>query len=149
MDTHSDTQNVDYVGFWARVGASLIDVVLVWAIILPILLAIYGPAYLGAEKWVHGPMDILLSWVFPAVATVAFWQAKQATPGKMLIAAKVVDARTGQAPSLQQYLIRYVGYILASLPLALGIIWVGWDARKQGWHDKLAGTVVVRVNRRT
>jgi uncharacterized RDD family membrane protein YckC len=30
------------------------------------------------------------------------------------------------------------------LPLCLGIFWVGWDKRKQGWHDKIAGTLVIK-----
>ncbi len=40
---------------------------------------------------------------------------------------------------------RYFGYYVSILPLMLGIIWVGIDKRKQGWHDKLAGTVVIRA----
>ena len=39
---------------------------------------------------------------------------------------------------------RYLGYYVSILPMMLGIIGVGFDARKQGWHDKLAGTVVIR-----
>jgi uncharacterized RDD family membrane protein YckC len=61
----------------------------------------------------------------------------------MAIRAKIVDANTGDKPSLRQYLIRYLGYIVATLPLGLGILWVAWDKRKQGWHDKLANTVVI------
>jgi uncharacterized RDD family membrane protein YckC len=40
---------------------------------------------------------------------------------------------------------RYFAYFLSFLGLCLGFMWVGWDERKQGWHDKLAGTLVVRV----
>jgi len=42
---------------------------------------------------------------------------------------------------------RYFGYFLASIPLGLGLLWVAFDKRKQGWHDKLAGTVVIRETR--
>ena len=142
-----ESQELEYVGFWARVGAALIDSLLLWSIILPLLLVFYGKAYWSGTDWVHGPMDFLLSWVFPAVATIVFWAMKQATPGKMVISAQIVDAHTGQAPSLGQYLGRYAAYFLATLPLCLGLIWVGLDARKQGWHDKLAGTVVVRIKK--
>jgi uncharacterized RDD family membrane protein YckC len=93
-------------------------------------------------------MDFLLSWVFPAVAVILFWVKKQATPGKMAISAKIVDARTGNIPSVGQFIGRYLSYSLAVLPLCLGIIWVAFDSRKQGWHDKLAGTVVVRQKNR-
>ena len=74
---------------------------------------------------------------------MAFWVYRQATPGKMAIHAKIVDAKTGEKPSIRQYLIRYIGYIIATIPFGIGILWVGWDKKKQGWHDKLACTVVV------
>ncbi|ELB2948540.1 RDD family protein, partial [Vibrio alginolyticus] len=87
--------------------------------------------------------DLILSWIFPLVAIIGFWLYRQATPGKMAISAKIVDAKTGDKPTLQQYIVRYLGYILATIPLGLGIFWVAWDKRKQGWHDKLANTVVI------
>ena len=86
----------------------------------------------------------MISWVLPAIAVVAFWVMRQATPGKMAISARVVDAETGKALSTGQAIGRYLGYFVAMLPLFVGIIWVAFDARKQGWHDKLAGTVVIR-----
>ena len=55
-----------------------------------------------------------------------------------------MDAETGEAMSLGQSVVRYLGYFVAALPLCLGLIWVAFDPRKQGWHDKIAGTVVVR-----
>jgi uncharacterized RDD family membrane protein YckC len=63
----------------------------------------------------------------------------------MLIRARIVDADTGAAPSTVQLVIRYLCYYLSILPLGLGLLWVGWDPRKQGWHDKIARTVVVRA----
>ena len=57
---------------------------------------------------------------------------------------RVVDADTGQALSTPQAIGRYLGYYVSILPLMLGIFWVGIDKKKQGFHDKLAGTVVVR-----
>lgn len=135
---------LEYVGFWPRVGASLIDGVLIAAVTFPLLTAFYGDAYWDSTRFIHGPMDFLLSWVLPAVAVISFWSVKQATPGKMAIAAKIVDARTGNAPSVGQLIGRYFSYYLSMIPLCLGLVWVAFDDRKQGWHDKLAGTVVVR-----
>ena len=87
----------------------------------------------------------MISWVLPAVASIAFWMTKQATPGKMIVSARVVDARTGDTVSLGQSVTRYLGYFIAVLPLGVGLIWIAFDSRKQGWHDKLAGTIVVRA----
>ena len=143
-----EADELEYVGFWARVWASLIDTFLIGIIIWPILTAFYGEAYWDGERMVEGPMDFLLSWVLPMVAVIVFWVAKQATPGKMAISAKIVDAKTGAAPSTGQFIGRYLAYFLSGLPLGLGIFWVAFDGRKQGWHDKLAGTVVVRQRNR-
>jgi uncharacterized RDD family membrane protein YckC len=139
--------NVQYVGFWARTGAALIDSVLLLMIIAPLLYWFYGPEYFAAPEGVAGPADLLLNWVFPALAVIAFWIYRQATPGKMVIGARIVDARTGQPPSTGQLIGRYFGYYVSMIPLCLGLLWVAFDARKQGWHDKLAGTVVIRGRR--
>jgi len=137
-------QTVEYVGFWARVGASIIDTVLMLVICLPLVHWIYGEEYWMSGKWVNGPADFLITWVAPAVAVVLFWIYRQATPGKMAISAKIVDAKTGGKPSTGQLIGRYLAYYLSTIPFFLGFIWVAFDARKQGWHDKLAGTLVVR-----
>lgn len=139
-----ETQQLEYAGFWSRTGAALIDGILLLLITMPILISIYGWEYLEAEDLVMGPADFLISWVLPALATVLFWLYKNATPGKMAIKAQVVDAQTGHSINVGQAMLRYLGYFLAILPLGLGIFWVAFDSRKQGWHDKIAGTVVVK-----
>jgi uncharacterized RDD family membrane protein YckC len=135
---------LEYVGFWLRVVAAIIDTVLISIIIFPILWAVYGPAYFSSDRLIQGPIDFLVSWVLPAVALVLFWIARQATPGKMAIGARIVDAATGGKPTAAQLVVRYLGYYVSMIPLFLGIVWVAFDRRKQGWHDKLARTVVVR-----
>ncbi|MBA6340744.1 RDD family protein [Colwellia sp. MB02u-10] len=132
-----------YTGFWPRVGASLIDTIIILAITYPILISIYGWEYFEGTDIFAGFADFILSFVFPMIAVIVYWLYRQATPGKIAISARIVDAKTGGKPSLQQYITRYVGYVLAILPLGLGIFWVAWDKKKQGWHDKLAGTVVI------
>ncbi len=137
--------DVEYAGFWIRVGAALIDTLLIVAITVPLLVSIYGWGYFGEEtSFFAGPADFLISWVLPAVAVIAFWLARQATPGKMVLSLRVVDAKTGGTLSVGQSIGRYFGYYVSTIPLLIGLIWVAFDSRKQGWHDKLAGTVVVR-----
>lgn len=142
VDTPSD--EIIYVGFWARVAASVIDTIIIMAITMPILLAIYGKEYLLGNSFIHGVADFLISYLFPAIAVILFWMYKSATPGKMAIGAEIVDAKTFGKPSKGQLIGRYLGYYVSILPLLLGIIWVAFDPRKQGWHDKLAGTVVIQ-----
>lgn len=137
----------EYVGFWPRVGASLLDTLLIMVVMYPLLIAVYGWAYFGSDKLIQGPADVLISLALPAVAIVWFWLARGSTPGKDAISAKIVDAKTGESPTLGQSVIRYAGYYVSTIPLGLGLIWVAFDPRKQGWHDKMAGTVVVRPRR--
>lgn len=143
-----DEDDLEYVGFWPRVGAALIDSLLILVICVPLVTMIYGREYWASSRILQGPADFLINWVLPAIAIVLFWVYRQATPGKMAISARIVDARTGERPSTRQLVVRYLGYYVAMLPLMLGILWVAFDPRKQGWHDKLAGTVVVRPKKR-
>jgi uncharacterized RDD family membrane protein YckC len=146
MQATSD--DLEYVGFWPRVGAALIDSLLAAVICLPLVSWIYGGSYWTEPGIVKGPADFLISWILPALAVMLFWFYRQATPGKMAISARIVDARTGGKPSTGQLIGRYLGYFVSTIPFCLGLIWVAFDPRKQGWHDKLAGTVVVRPRAR-
>ena len=65
----------------------------------------------------------------------------------MVLKLTIVDAKTGASPSIVQLIVRYFGYYISTIPLFLGLIWVGIDKRKQGWHDKLAGTAVIKSNK--
>jgi len=137
----------EYAGFWIRTGASIIDTTLMLIIILPILTAIYGTDYWKNESFVLGFWDVMFNYILPAIAVITSWVYKSATPGKMATRLTIVDAKTGGKPSTGQFIGRYLGYYVSMIPLFLGIIWVGIDKRKQGWHDKLAGTVVLRSNK--
>ena len=140
----------EYVGFWARVAATLLDTVWLLLLLAPLLALVYGAGYFTLEHLLSGTTDLgetLIGCGLPALLVIAFWRARRATPGKMAIGAQIVDAQTLGAPTLGQLLIRYLGYFVAAIPLGLGLVWVAFDRRKQGWHDKLAGTIVVRVKR--
>ena len=136
--------DVEYAGFWIRVAASLIDTLLLMIIIVPLLTWIFGPDYFLGASSAFSAFDFFLNYIFPALAIIVFWIYKSATPGKMVLKLTIVDARTGGKPTTGQLIGRYFGYYVSTIPLLLGLIWVGIDKRKQGWHDKLAGTVVVR-----
>ena len=143
-----DVNDLEYVGFWPRVGASLLDTILICIVTFPLVTMYYGSGYWLNEALIAGPVDFLLTWVLPAVAVIFFWMKVQATPGKMAISAKLVDAATGRTPTTGQCIGRYFGYFASMIPFGLGFLWVLFDKRKQGWHDKLAGTVVVRSRHR-
>jgi uncharacterized RDD family membrane protein YckC len=64
------------------------------------------------------------------------------TPGKRLMGLRVVGD-TGEPITFGTAFLRWVGYIISFVPMFMGFIWAGVDRRKQGWHDKIAGTVVI------
>ncbi|MDZ7748200.1 MAG: RDD family protein [Halofilum sp. (in: g-proteobacteria)] len=83
--------------------------------------------------------------LLPALVLVVGWARYGATPGKVLLELRVVDAATGGRPSPAQALIRLLGYLVSALPLGLGFAWAAVDRDKQALHDKLARTRVVVV----
>lgn len=136
--------NGEYAGFWIRVAASLIDtVVFVLVFSLPLTI-IYGTEYWITGELVLGVWDFLLTHLIPIAITVWFCIPYLGTPGKMALRLQVLDAHTGQAISTPKAVSRYFGNYLSAIPLLLCLIGVGIDKKKQGLHDKLAGTVVVR-----
>ncbi len=136
-------EDQQYAGFWVRVAASIIDSLIFFVVLLIPLAFIFGADFSDAESMDMGTPMLLFQYVFPVVVTVWFWVKYLGTPGKMLLKIQVVDAKTGQALSTPQAIGRYLGYYVSIIPLLLGLIWVAFDKKKQGFHDKLAGTVVI------
>lgn len=128
-----------YVGFWVRTAATIID--WIW---------MYGIVYAVLFMFVTDSIDtyslarLTIEWLIPFMVVMAFWRYKQATPGKMLFGMRIVDATTSGEVSATRLVIRYLAYFISMLPLGLGFIWAAFDKRKQGWHDKIAGTVIIR-----
>ncbi len=137
-------ESLEYVGFWLRLGAMIIDLLLQLVVTLPLTYLVYGQASAPSFKTFMGVGDVLINVALPAAAVIAFWVYMGATPGKMAMSAKVVDADTGAPLTTTQSVIRYLGYFVSLIPFGVGYLWIAFDRRKQGWHDKMANSVVVR-----
>jgi uncharacterized RDD family membrane protein YckC len=145
-----DTENnVVYAGFWIRALATAIDTVILLVLVTLPLTLIYGvhDYWYSYEEYFLGFWDVMLGYVMPVIFTIWFWLRYQGTPGKILLKLQIVDAKTTTALTLRQAVVRYFGYFLSILVILLGFFWVAFDKRKQGWHDKLASTAVIRVNK--
>jgi uncharacterized RDD family membrane protein YckC len=140
--------NVVYAGFWLRFCAMIIDSILFILLLIPLPL-IYGfGQYLNSGPLSYlGVWHILLELILPITLTILLWLRFSATPGKMFLKLKIVDIKTSGPINFRQALIRYIGYLPSFYCLLLGILWVAFDKRKQGWHDKLASTAVIRFNK--
>ena len=151
-----DKNRIVYAGFWARLCAALVDLLLV-SIIAG---TINGWIFPGSESywnWIcneygdchvefSGREDtsLLLFLVVLTLFKLSFWIWRSATPGKMMLRLVIVDSRTGETPAMRQFVGRYFSYFLSAIPLLLGFFWIGFDQRKRGFHDKLSHTSVVR-----
>ncbi|HEY0634766.1 MAG TPA: RDD family protein [Gammaproteobacteria bacterium] len=143
-----------YAGFWRRLAAALIDQLLLLIVLAPLLALFTSGGFLRAPE-ASRVVEALASidWLFlfldellPLLLTIFFWVHYEATPGKQLLDCYVVDATTFQPLSVKQALLRYLGYLVSLLPLGLGFLWIAIDPRKRGFHDLIAGSVVVFRN---
>lgn len=144
-----------YLGFGPRFIAFLVDaavIVVLLGVIVAGLTAILMPDGLSAEnlfRVVSGDAQASeISWtieLFPTVFFLLFWFAISSTPGKLSVRGVIRDERTLGEPEWWQLIVRYLGYFPSALCLGLGFLWIIWDEKHQGWHDKLARTVVVET----
>lgn len=140
-----DDSEFEYAGFWIRFAACIVDNLIIMIIFAPYWFYSYQQmAAMPVDQMpLYSAGDAILHLVIGA-AVVWFWVKKGATPGKMLFGLQVRDAKTGQFISVPRALLRYFSYLISYLILCLGFIWAGFDKKKQGWHDKIAKTVVVK-----
>ena len=165
METQATSRDADsdapvakpaYVGFWIRFLAFLVDSI--WAMVVVALVAavILGQPDIDMETVAADPAGalvmlsgrILLDVIVVAIIVLGFWIVRSATPGKMVFSAVIADAKTLGEPSKLQLVGRYLGYFVSIFGLMLGFLWIAFDPRKQGWHDKLAGTLVIKRPKR-
>ena len=140
MSDVSSLVTVQYAGFWRRVAAILID-----GLIFSALFGFLFSPFASTEPVEAGQFSTLeiMQTLLSLVVTVFLWVKFLGTPGKLLLECQVVDADNFEPMSIKQAVLRYVAYIASILPLGLGFLWVARDARKQGFHDKIANTVVL------
>ena len=125
-----------YAGFWRRVGAMMVDS-LIYSVLIALIL---GPKYVDSSFW---SLEGIISNGIALSLTIVLWVRYLGTPGKLLLGCLVVDADSGERMTVRQAMIRYLGYFVSIFTLGIGFLWVAWDKRKQGFHDKMANTVVV------
>ncbi|MCB1647514.1 MAG: RDD family protein [Pseudomonadales bacterium] len=136
-------QAVSYGGFWIRVAATLIDSLWLIALVGTLLWLLLGIAFADQLTAEQGLSGMVINYGLPFLLTLAFWIYKGATPGKMMLNLRIVDAESLGPVSPGRLILRYFCYYVSGIPFMLGFLWVAFDKRKQGWHDKLAGTVVI------
>jgi uncharacterized RDD family membrane protein YckC len=144
--TPGPAAGLQYGGFWVRFIAFILD-----GIVLFVIGAALGPLAGTGQMvqtdngtYVFNYTGSALSTLIGLIYFIGFWSWRGQTPGMIPFNLRVVMADTGQKPDVVRSLLRYVGLIISIVVIFIGLIWVAFDARKQGWHDKIAGTLVVR-----
>lgn len=174
-------------GFGIRALAHLIDSALWLFIVSSITIGVFwrelvefyqdiiaraqaGELVLDAQPPLPVWFSVIFKYLIPAVVLVWLWKWKAATPGKMILGLRVVDAVTRGRLSVGQCIVRMFGYLIPmaplllfalapasprpllmlaaaglSLPLVWGFFSIFRHPQKQGWHDRMAGTVVVQT----
>jgi uncharacterized RDD family membrane protein YckC len=141
-----------YAGFWRRALAWLIDFIVRQLMGTALQLVLFGLVAPGAGL-LENPGDpnalrltgafMLLALALDAAYFATCWHELQGSLGHLAVGARVRDAQGRGDLTWPQCVVRYFACLIAWLPLGLGFVWAGIDERKQGWHDKIASTVVV------
>jgi uncharacterized RDD family membrane protein YckC len=128
-----------YAGIIIRWAASIVDTIIVGLLSIPIFIITYLLGYPRDGLFVN-----FLTIVIPVVYSVVLIKRYQATWGKKFFRIKVQIIDGSQMTWMKAFLREGVGKLISSIVLCLGYIWAIFDKRKQTWHDKIAGTVVIQ-----
>jgi len=155
----SESYTVDYAGIWIRLLAILIDGLILGAIIFVfngLWPMAYGRGWMGGTagasfgygevSGIYWVLAILLPFIMIVAYFISFWGWKGQTPGMMITRIRIVRF-TGEHISWSDAVMRFLGFIMSFLFFFVGYIWIAADSRRQGWHDKIAETYVIRTPR--
>jgi uncharacterized RDD family membrane protein YckC len=151
-----------FAGFTSRLVAMIMDTVilvlayvgLTWFIAVSVKILPIGRVFgfsLSALLGQEGSGQLVSTGTVIAVFTLStivyyvfFWTITGQTLGMILMGLRVVTIE-GRRLTAWRAIIRFIGYIIAALPFCLGFAWILVDNRRQGWHDKIAGTYVAYI----
>lgn len=161
---------VRYADVYARAVAAGIDFALLYVVLNPLFRMIGGQIYATVDKtvfedirqaegalavwsviWHSSLIDLwllnaLIQFVIVGALIVAVQVRFGTTPGKWLLGLRIVDAKTMEPITTpRRFLLRFFAYIPAVLPLMIGIFWASFNRQRRGWHDYIAGTVVIHT----
>jgi uncharacterized RDD family membrane protein YckC len=132
-----------FAGFWIRVGAYLLDGVIM---AIGVIVGIIAVLALAAASPAIAVVAIVALYAAAACYQPYMWWQYGATLGQRAVGIRVVRDVDGGPISGGSAVIRFIGIIVSGWVLYLGLIWVAFEPRKRGWHDMMAGTVVIHVN---
>jgi len=135
---------VSYGGFWLRVIASIIDGILIQIVVFVgaffVVMLVMGEGTEESLQIIANLVGLVISWLYYTLLESSNWQA---TIGKKALGLKVTDLQ-GQQIGFGRANARYWSKILSALILMIGFLMVAFTEKKQGLHDMIASTLVVK-----
>lgn len=148
----------NYGGFWRRAAAFFVDTIILHTIFVFFfligLIALHVSSPFAAFSFSSGRLMRLgigylatyqLAVLLVSIGYFTYFHALVGqTPGKMIFGLKVLQIN-GDELSPGIAFLRWVGYLVSGLFFHLGFLWIAFHEKKRGWHDLIAGTVVIRI----
>ena len=147
-DSNAVEVNQDLAGVGQRLASYLVDAVVLSIIYLTLVFLSGVPA--GEEIMGGGNFSTSFSAVYVLMAAIGigyytYFFGKGQTPGMKLVEIKLIRTDGVEPVGYGKGLLRWVGMEISGMALLLGYIWILVDKKRQGWHDKIAGTYVVKA----
>ncbi len=125
------------------VFVATIVVTIVFAILIGLLAGFTGAAVDYSQGGPLTYLSYLISFVISVGYFVYYW-GMGSTRGMRFFRLAVVDVETGQPIGFGRAAMRYLGYVISVIACYIGLIWAAFDPKKQGWHDKIANSIVIQ-----
>jgi uncharacterized RDD family membrane protein YckC len=145
--------NLPYAGFWIRVGAKIIDSIIMMIVIVPVFILVFGGVFVQAIQNPGGPppevsaglmaIYYIVALVFPAIYNTFCVGKWAATPGKMMLKLKIVKGDSSNI-SYARALGRHFAEMLSGIILYIGYIMIAFDDEKRSLHDRICDTRVIK-----
>jgi uncharacterized RDD family membrane protein YckC len=133
-----NSENIIYIGFWKRVIAEILDTIIFG---IPFGLIQVGLFFF---KLISNTYIIFVTYLAYIIIYIYMEGIKGGTPGKLILGMRIVNS-DGKTIGIPKAALRYIGKIISLTILGIGCLMIGWDAKKQGLHDKIAHTYVIKV----
>ncbi len=140
---------VRFGSYGGRLAAYIVDAIAIGVLtaVAAVLLTFVFVVFVANGSDALAGLSILLLLVAVFGISVGyfpyFWATRGQTPGMRLFGLRVVRDRDGGPVTAGQAVLRFIGFIINSAAIYIGWIWIFVDARRRGWHDLIAGTVVI------
>ncbi len=150
--------NLNPAGFWRRTFAFLIDSIIVIGFTVIIILSALHDAgtktnflyfSLSNHKLTSIPVNFPVKGSFNFDVPILiyfflFWTLRSATIGQTALGMKIIR-EDGRPLDFRVALMRLIGFIISFIPVGIGLFWIGFNSKKQGWHDLFARTYVIKL----